>query len=494
MKRRDFLKLGAASGMALTAAPLISNKLLASPTDELVAFDGLALAEMVKKGDITPLELVDTFIRRIETLNPKLNAVVYKAYDLAREKAKTAAPQGLFAGVPYLHKVLAPYEGQPWSRGSAAYKDRIATSMTDFNRSIDNNGAIFLGQTTSPEFGNIGTTETRLFGPTHNPWDLKRSPAGSSGGAGAVVAAGIVPWGTASDGGGSIRMPASQCGAFGMKYSRFREIGADRKKMLSNRGCISRTVRDSAAFLSVVADPNAKMKPVNFVKGPSRRRLKIAVNNRNQYGHAPHAEVDKVFGKSVKLLANMGHTVVADTFEFSGEEMMHHFLTLWATVSVSEFNAVQQKLGRKPDNREFEGFFFGLLDLFNQRPEGAVKAAITYFTKLRHDFSAFFGKYDVYMTPVLSEPPMLLGRHDSSKPFAPLMQDVVNYVSYTPLANATGTPSMSVPLYWTDGGLPVGTLFTANFGEEDMLMALAYELEEARPWKNKWAPVSAMNI
>ncbi len=498
LHRRAFLLLASsvmATSYATSQAPAWAAGVKKTGVDEFSDLDAVGLAALVKKGEVSPLELVDLVIRRIDALNPILNAIVYKNYDRAREQAKLKPGQGAFAGVPYLYKNLGRHTGLPATSSSRAFADVIAPAQGLRDDKLDAMGGIIVGLTNAPEFGLLATTEPLLFGPTHNPWNLSYSPGGSSGGSAAAVAAGIVPMATADDGGGSIRMPAANCGVLGLKSTRAREIDGD-DDFLVVHGCVSRSVRDTATFLAEIEDPQpVGMKPVGFISGPSKKRLKIAFSTRDQRGQEPHPEVAKATRHTAKLLQDLGHTVEEAWFETDGDALYEHFLTLWSLGAAQVVSFVHSKIGKTPDETHFEPWLLGLAQMFHEkRRYDAIERAYKYFRVLHQQMRRFFQNYDAYLTPVLSTPPVLTGEQAPTVAFETLMDRVTRYVTYTPLANVTGVPAMSVPLYWTEQNLPVGSQLMADIGQERVLLELAYELEHAQPWAKRWPSTSIKSV
>ncbi|WP_299771992.1 amidase family protein [uncultured Pseudoteredinibacter sp.] len=499
MKRRDFLGHSAVATMAAGASTGIAANALAKSqpklaSSELAKLDALGLAETIRSGQVSALEVLDDTIARIEALDPKINSVVIKTVDIARQQASKAKPQGVFAGVPYVYKNLAPYKDVPFTGGSRAFVNRIPKTANDLQKSIDGSGAVLMGMSNSPEFGLVATTEPMLYGATHNPWDLTRSPGGSSGGSAAAVAAGLVPIATASDGGGSIRVPACQCGLVGLKYSRYREYSSLKTGFLSSKGCLSHSVRDTAAFLAVTERPDFKGGKVGYVTAASKQRLRIAYHTEDANGLQPHAEVKQAIESTAKLLAGLGHHVEEKKFELNGEELMYHFLSLWSSSPATKKVEAEALLGRAIDSRDFEPMSFYLIEMYKNRPEGSIQKAVAYFKTLAESAAKFYQQYDVYLSPVLNQVAVKLGEHGPKVDPKNLLESSVAYVSHTPTANATGLPSLSLPLHWSDAGLPIGSLFTAGYGQEAKLLALAYELEAALPWQGKWAPNSVVNL
>ena len=313
LDRRQFLHLAAQSA----AAGAFSNSLLspqsasAAMPDPFARLDGIALAQKIAKGDATALEVLDAAIARIERLNPKINAVVTTDFDRARSRARENKFQGPFAGVPYLVKDLSDFAGLRTTKGSRAMLGNIADKTDVYVQACVDAGMNVVGKSNTPEFGMSCTTESLALGPCYNPWDLVRSAGGSSGGAAAAVASGMVPIAQGSDSGGSIRIPASCCGVFGLKPSRGRMIGSSDAFGFATRGVLTRSVRDSAHALAATERPQPApgLKPVGLVKEPSKRRLTIGLYLKGEYGVEPEPEVADAVMATARLCEELGHKV-----------------------------------------------------------------------------------------------------------------------------------------------------------------------------------------
>lgn len=497
MNRRSFMAFSASllaalnsQGVKAYTAEKIGNTRM-SGMDELARMDALGQASLVKSKEVSPYELVSAAIDRIEKLDGVLNSVVYRNFERALEAAKSYKGTGVFSGVPYVIKGYIEYEGLPATKSSRFFSQAVAHTQSPYVDALDNSGAIVVGLSNMPELAMLPSTEPLLYGATKNPWDLTRSTAGSSGGTAAAVAAGLVPIGAASDGGGSIRMPASHCGLFGLKLSRGREIGNGADFIVS-MGCLSRTVRDTAAYLAVTENRSPiGMQPVGMITGASKKRLKIAYTTRNHYGAPPSTDVAKATLSAARLLDELGHQVVEERFEVDGEEFMHHFMIFWSLGAAYAVDSIQSIIKTKPDDSMLEPWTLGLAEYHHKNANFlSVESAYRYFRVLRTKFELFLQKYDIYLTPVLMTAPPRLGEMAPTVDFNKLLTRVTSYVSYTPMSNAAGNPSMSVPLYWSAEDLPIGSLITAGYGKEALLLSLAYELEQARPWNNRWAPNS----
>lgn len=461
--------------------------------DSFVNLDATALADLVQRKEVTPLELAEAVIARIEAFDLTLNAVTVKLDERARSTAQGPLPDGPFKGVPFLIKDLRDYAGARSTNGSRFFTSNIAVSSAPPVQAYEKAGLVMVGKTNTPEFGLLATTEPLLFGPTHNPWSLSRSPGGSSGGAAAAVAAGLVPMAHATDGGGSIRIPASCCGVFGMKPSRGRmpSSGEPASDFLSIDHCISRSVRDSARLFAATEVSAPGLERVGFVSGPDKDRLMMAFSTQNIYGEEVDSEVKAAIEETAKLCAQLGHEVVEDRPVFDGAAFVDHFMTLW-TSGANSIVAMVKASGVDPQT-VLEPWTLGLAAEFEGKPQGSVEAALSYFGQLEQVFAKFYGDYNVYLTPVLRTPPIAIGVQGPIVAYAELRKRVLDYVSYTPVHNAAGTPAMSVPLSWSSAELPIGSQFSAARGRDKMLFALAYELEAAKPWANRWPPVSAFN-
>ncbi len=356
-------------------------------------------------------------------------------------------------------------------------------------------GMMVTGVTNTSEFGLIDTTEPVLHGATRNPWNLEYTAGGSSGGSGAAVAAGIVTIAHGSDGGGSIRLPASQCGIFGLKPTRGRELGGPREILtLANELCLSRSVRDTAAFLSVVEDSSPSGLPgVGFVAGPAEHRLRIAMCLSAFDLEQPHPEVAEGVRRSAELCQELGHEVTEVPLPIDGAEFIDAFLGLWTTATKGLDAFVAGMLG--PDTKPedvLEPWTLGLHRIGLERGfDRCLERAERVFGDVNARMEKLFQEYDLLLSPVVRVPPFRLGEHDPAGDFDTVFERVFDAVGYTPLQNSAGMPGMSVPLHWTDDDLPVGSQFSAWRGGEALLLSLAYELEEARPWRDRTPPVFA---
>jgi len=488
---------GAAGLAAAALAPGAAFAAAArAPEDELAGLDALGQAELVRSGAVSPRELVEAAIARIERLDPVLNALVATDFGRALERVDGAAPEGPFAGVPYLIKDLVEYEGLPWRSGSGLTAGQVGRKNPEYVERTLATGVVVVGKSATPEFGLLPVTEPQIHGPTRNPWSLEHTPGGSSGGAAAAVAAGLVPFAHASDGGGSIRIPASCCGLFGMKVSRGRqpEPGPPMPGELSVNHCVTRSVRDSEVLPEATARGPADgstLPPPLPEPGAAPRRLRVAWYTDDYWGDRVHPACVEATESAARLCALLGHEVEPVRPEFDGEAFVESFLVLWAYMAYAIVERARRAGGELPPRHVLEAWTWGLRDHFLAQPEGAVDRAVSRMQDTTRAMVAFHERFDVVLTPTLSKPPVRVHELASELPFATLRERVLAWVGFTPVANATGAPSMSVPLHWTADGLPVGSLFTAPHGREAWLFSLARELEEARPWARRRPPTFA---
>ena len=482
-------------------------------------YDGLGLAELIRKKKVSPGELVEEAISRIETHNPKINAVVHKLYERARTAAKGKLPDGPFQGVPFLIKDLhATLEGLPTSHGTKLWKNVPAKITTEIVKRWEASGAIVVGRTNTPEFGLLPYTESDTLGPALNPWDTTRSPGGSSGGSGAAVAARMVPLASGGDGGGSIRIPSSACGIFGLKPTRGRTptgpVIGESWSGFDIDHVLTRSVRDSAAMLDAtqgadVGAPYIIPEAGPFLKEVGRKpgKLKIAFSTKPMLGKSVHADCIKGVEETVALLKDLGHEVVEDAPVVNGEEFSYRFLTILAGQIRADIEEAAEAAGKKVSMDDFDITTFGT-GLFGTILKASDYArAMRYLQSVSREIGRFFEGYDALLTPVLSQPP---GKIGALKPSAseqsqikliartgatwileamnvirPLAAQTYEFIPWTPVFNVTGQPAMSVPLHWNEAGLPIGMHFISKWGDEATLFRLAGQLEKAKPWFDK---------
>lgn len=473
--------------------------------NDISSLDATALAELVRTKQVKPIELVDAAIERIERVNPELNAVVTPMYDIARKAAEGTLPEGPFTGVPFLMKDLGPmYAGVRFTCGSAFLKDVIAPLDSELTLRYKRAGLIVVGKTNTPEFGLVPTTESTFLGAARNPWNTGHSTGGSSGGSAAAVASGIVPMAHANDGGGSIRIPASCCGVFGLKPTRARTPqGPLVGDMMSGLVCdhaVTRSVRDSAALLDATAGPDLgdpyyapePERPFAREVGVSPGRLRIAMSMRTFTGPDLHPDCVAAVKDAAKLCEELGHEVTEASPPINGEQLVDSFIPMWEAGTTQGIDALAPLLAQTPKPDQFETLTWTLYEAGQKVSASQYLLAVMQLQQMSRAIAHWMQAYDLWLTPTLGAPPPPLGWFDAA-PDNPRQgfDRAADYVPFTPLQNATGQPAMSVPLYWNSDGLPVGAHFAARFGDEATLIHLASQLEEARPWAGRRPPVSA---
>jgi amidase len=472
---------------------------MAPLANELYKFDATAQAELVRKKEIKPVELVEAVIDLIEKINPQINAVVTKMYDDARASVKSEVKGAPFWGVPFLLKdLLAAYKGVPMSSGSRYLKDYVPNQDSELVSRHRRAGMIVVGKTNTPEFGILPTTESELLGAARNPWNTDYTTGGSSGGSAAAVAAGIVPMAHANDGGGSIRIPASCCGVFGLKPTRARNpLGPNFGDIFSGmvvEHAVSRTVRDSALLLDATSgymsgDPYCAPAPDRpFVEeiGADTGKLRIAFFYEAPLGTPVHEDCIAAVEDAAGLLTDLGHEVVHTAPEINGEMMSNTFMAIWASGVTWTIQSMSNAIGRIPDEGELEPCTHALNEMGKKVSASDYLLSVQYHQILTRQIAAFMNDYDLLLTPTLGSPPLKLGSF-APTPENPLagMQVATEFVPFTPICNMTGQPAMSVPLYWNAEGLPIGTHFIGRYGDEATLFRLASQLEQARPWVHR---------
>ena len=495
----------AASLVALTAAePALAKRPMhavrkGKGRDALGDLDGVAIAARIRAKEIKPIEAVDAAIARAEAVNPQINAIVTPMYDRARAQAKAMTmPFGPFAGLPTFIKDLNDIEGVATKSGSRAFANNIAKSTSPYVAAVLRSGIIPIGKSTTPEFGFTATTEPVLGGPTRNPWNLEHSSGGSSGGAAALVAAGVVPVAHASDGGGSIRIPASNCGLFGFKPSRVRMSGArdaSEPISISVNNCVSHTVRDSATWFAAGErrGPDAAYPQVGLISAPTKRKLRIGVAIDGMIpGQKAHPDVRATAEKAAALCRTLGHEVFDYTPKLDGPAFAQAFSLYWAAGAAQIVAAVAKQAPGVPLDALLEPLTLKLAEMYKAAPKGAGDQAVATLKTADAAYAAMFASdIDVMLSPVLALPPVKIGEIAPTRNFEDMWALVNSYVAYTPVENAAGAPAMAVPLGFSQTGLPIGVQFAAAKGNDALLYGLAYQIEETAPWKGKHPPVWA---
>ncbi|RAK60645.1 amidase [Phenylobacterium hankyongense] len=467
--------------------------------DDYSDYDGLGLAELVRKREVTPGELAEAAIERIERHNPTLNAVVYKGYDDARAWAKGELPDGPFRGVPFLIKDLGmPVAGWPRSYGSRFARGVVDTEDGDLTRRYRQAGVVPLGKTNTPEYGITGTTEGAFLGACRNPWNPRHISGGSSGGAAAAVAAGIVPMAHASDGLGSIRIPAACCGLVGLKVTRDRNPnGADDTAYAMGftvDHVVTRTVRDSAAMLDATGTPRAD---APFAAPPKERpyveeierspgRLRIAWSSETPSGRPIDPQIQAALERTADLLKQLGHEVVEKGMGLDYRALYAARAPVSGANFAADMARLIEQVGREPEQDELEPLTWASLKGGRKVTGEMAWRGWQDLRVLNRRTLAFFQDWDVYLSPVMGAPVPEIGHMDPVN----LEPREVNrrqgaVFPFTPPFNFSGQPSLSLPLEMSADGLPVGMMFTARFADEATLFRLAAQLEKEVPWKRR---------
>lgn len=489
---------------------------MVSTFEEYRQYDGLGLAELVRNGDVSPQAILDIAIQRAQQVNPAINAIITPLYDHARKQIEAGLPEGPFHGVPFLLKdLLCALEGTPMSNGCNALKGRISPSDSELARRFKQAGLVMFGKTNTPEFGLMGVTEPKAFGATRNPWNTEHTPGGSSGGSAAAVAAGIVPLASAGDGGGSIRIPAACCGLFGMKPSRglvpTGPYAAEHWQGAATEHVVSRSVRDSAAMLDAIAGADGSSPYPIRVEGSYLdatqqpcRPLRIGFTAESFIGRPVDAEARAAVEHSAALLQSLGHDVEEVNLQLDGAGLADSYLTLYMGQVAADLDFLAQQLDSRITNLDVEDTTRILGLLGKKLSAGDYVTAHRRWNQFAQTMATYHQRYDILLTPVLATEPVKIGAMQpaaweqamikminsfglhglllKSGQINQMALDNMEKLPFTQLANMTGQPAMSVPLYWTKNGLPMGTQFMAPLGQDALLFQLAAQLEQAQPW------------
>jgi len=459
-------------------------------------YDAVGLAALVATRELSPQELLDAAITRTERLNPRVNAVVAKHYDQARAAIRAGLPDGPMRGVPFLLKDLhALLAGTITSNGCRFFSDNLADHDTELVARYKRAGLVIFGKTNTPEFGLTITTEPVLFGPTRNPWQLDTMAGGSSGGAAASVAAGIVPAAHASDGGGSIRIPASCCGLVGLKPTRGRNPhGPDRGEGwsgMSTEHVVSRSVRDSAALLDLSHGPDLGApyfaappeRPFREALNAERTPLRVGLVTRTPSGEAVDPECERAAREGARLLEGLGCHVEERALSSIEEGFGTAFRTIIAGNLRAGIELQAAKVGRQPAATDLERITWLYFESGAKASAADYAQAVTTVHRTGRQVARLFQQHDLLLTPTLPKPPQKLGVFSmmTDDPAA-YGREVAYFTSFTAIVNIAGNPAVSLPLHWTPGGLPVGVQLIGRYGEEATLLRVSAQLEQARPW------------
>ncbi|MBM7367640.1 amidase [Gordonia hydrophobica] len=492
--------------------------------DEYMRYDATGLAELVADGQVTSAELLDLARQRLRGVNPAINSVVIETEAEADIRVQHPLP-GPFAGVPFLIKDLAQeYRGYPTTSGCRALRNTVETENALVTDRFLDAGLVIFGKTNTPELGAKGITESDLWGPCRNPWDVSRTPGGSSGGSAAAVAAGIVPAAGANDGGGSIRIPAATTGLVGLKPSRglapYGPSSGEPMFGMAVQGVVARTVRDSAGLMDAIVDPNRFAdyqvaqpdRPFAEVLGDRPARLRIGFSGHSAIRGDATPEATAALEHTAQLLADLGHHVEEVTPPYDDKALAETFLTIWFAQVVGQVAEIKERTGA--GDRDFEADTLAMVEVGRANGVAKLFRALDEITGYTRAMETFYESFDYFMTPTLAESPIKIGALDTPKPLQAaariahrvhggsamvrtgiidqMIEANLGWVPYTQLANLTGRPAISVPVYWTPEGLPLGVSFNGTLGSDAALLRLAAQLEEAAPWIQRFPaqPVS----
>ncbi len=470
---------------------------------EFAACDAVALAERIRSGEVSAEDVLEETLARVEARNPACNAVVHRMDESARKAIALGLPDGPLRGVPYMLKDLNVLcEGEPTGNGSRMFSDFVADHDSTLTERLRAAGLVIVGKTNTPELGLNVTTEPAAHGPTRNPWDLTRSAGGSSGGSAAAVAAGMLPAAHATDGGGSIRIPAANCGLFGLKPTRARNpAGPDAGEGWSGLGvghAVTRSVRDSAALLDATHGPAPgdpycappPSRPFREEVGADPGALRIALWTEGLAGEAIDPECVHAAEAVAKLCGDLGHRVEPATPPVSGPVLRHAMRVILSSNVANALALRAAARGRPLSDGEVENATRGFAREGEEASGRDYAAALLTIHGIGRQLAGFFSSYDAVLSPTLADPPLPLGTLDMmSDDLEAYYERLMASIPFTPLFNVTGCPAANLPLHWTAKGLPVGIQLGAAFGAEALLFRLASQLEQARPWAERRAAV-----
>ena len=468
-------------------------------TSEWDALDAVGLAELIAAGQVSAREVTETAIDRIEALNPAVNAVIYKCYDEALAEMQSRTKRGPFHGVPYLIKDLhAPVKGMPLTNGSRFFKGMVFDFDSTLVARLRAAGFVFLGRTNSPEFGLSASTEPRAYGPTRNPWNRAHSAGGSSGGAGAAVASGMLPVTHATDSAGSIRIPASANGLVGLKPTRglnpYGPHRGDGNHGISHEHCVSRTVRDCAAILDITAGPDVGApfyapKPQQLYRDVIREApspLRIGFMATHFDGSPVDPDCAKAVKSTAKALAGAGHEVEAARPDFDHTALIDAMMTVLMGGLAPLADMWAKQRGRPIEEDDLEPQSHSVIARSRATTLAAYIGSLSVMNREVRRLSGFFETYDVLVTPTMAAPPPKLGVLSTDETDVDtFLAQLFGLAPFTGPFNATGQPAISLPLAFSSDGLPIGIQCVGRYGADATLLQLAAQLEVIRPWSKK---------
>lgn len=491
--------------------------------DELIGYDAIGLSELIRKGEIKPVELLEIAIQRIEKVNPKLNSVIHKMYDEAHQMAEKCYPpktdtrssKSPFCGIPFLLKdLIAECKGAPFNEGSRAVRGYVSKIDSELVKRKKAGGLIVVGKTNTPEFGLLPTTEPALYGATVNPWNPNLTPGGSSGGSAAAVAAGIVPMAHGNDAGGSIRIPASCCGLFGLKPTRGRNplgpLFGDIGSGIVQEHAITQTVRDSAGLLDLTSGPDLgapyyappKQRPFLEEVGRDAGRLKIGFLSSIPEGWSFEAQLHPDCEKAVKdaasLCESLGHIIQEiPPQEVSYPNLFKKFGNLFSCLAGRFIAYWETELRKRLTQDQLEPQTWITYQAGLKRTGADYLGVLEDIQRFARKLAHWYGKggYDLILSPTICIPPVKLGSFKLVQDDPMKWARMANiFGAFTYVYNLTGQPAMSVPLFWNQDNVPSGVQFAGRFGDEATLFRLAAQLEQARPWADRKPPIHCSHL
>ncbi len=495
MNRKSFLQTCAfaIAGIAL------SNNLASCKTKKrtitpgaLSKLDAYELANLIQNKQLNPKELLLDTIQRIKAKDDQIGAVSITDFEAALKRAENIDVTLPFAGIPLLLKDGTDFGKVIRPHSSRFFQQYTSKGKSPIVKKYEALGFNFIGYSKTPEFNNTaGSTEPLLFSPCRNPWDTNKSVGASSGGAAAAIAAGYVPLAHGTDGGGSLRIPAAYCGVFGFAPSQYRMLSGQldgKHNLFTRHHALSRTVRDNATLFYHTQIKNEKLgfNPLPLVQNASKKRLRIGLLDKGVMGVPLDSDIRLGLDKSAKLLSSMGHEVIPFSFDINGAEFFTNYFILFGEKMKFLIDAVEETTGKKAeDTGLLEPWTIGMARNLEQYDAADKQKALDYITQLKIKVQHIFSKYDVWMSPVTAMMQPTIGDLKTDMDYNFLYEKNTTFMEYTVLQNMVGSPAMSVPLYWTAENMPVGIHFSADVGQENRLLELAFELEMAQPWKNR---------
>ncbi len=487
MARRQ--SIGSISALALANLSGSNSAVAPGSADDLKKLDGIAQADLIKKGHMSAAEAVQAALARIEEVEPAIVAFVDIAPEQALDAAASIDLEAPLAGLPFAIKDLTSYPGLKFERGSKLFEGSMGDERTPYVEKIDASGVVVLGKTTTPEFGLLGTTEPRAYKPTRNPWNTDHSCGGSSGGAAAAVAARVMPIAQASDGGGSIRNPASCCGIFGLKPTRGRfpdQGNKNRGIEISIMHAVSLSVRDNALMLALTEEQNGTLDPVGLVAPSSVAPKRIAVTVNDQVGNEPHPDVGQAVERYAGLLQELGHEVeLVEEGPGLPKNLYDDFIILWGEAVVPIAELAEEESGKSArESGLIEGWTVDLAEHYSSVGAEKVADAMQRLNTLGENLRNWLSGYDAWLTPSTARPAPVLGWTHGDLQFAQNLERSTYLVGHHSIHNLAGTPGVSIPAGFS-GGLPIAVQLSGAMGSERTLLELSYQLEEAAPWADR---------